>query len=180
MRASRGRRLTAAPFLRRPPRLFPASALLCALWNISHAQGGAPNPKYVVEKPVKRLALVIANWDYPAGRLDGTDNDQKLLADQLKALNAGELGVLQLDGRYLLVHRQNKHEFGPFIFAANRRNDAPVALHNLFADRESDPSTGILALQPSKDLEDLFRVLRIKPDTVIANGQDRVAAARRQ
>lgn len=62
------------------------SVLLCALWNVSLAQVVAPNPKYVVEKPVKRLALVIANWDYPAGRLEGTDNDQKLLSDQLLAL----------------------------------------------------------------------------------------------
>jgi hypothetical protein len=36
-----------------------------------------------VERPIKRLALVIANWEYSDGRLDGTDVDQSTLADQL-------------------------------------------------------------------------------------------------
>lgn len=51
-------------------------------------------------------------------------------ADQLKALNAGELGVLQMDGRYLLVTAellaQAEQVFAPSI-ALKVDPDAPVA-----------------------------------------------------
>ncbi|MGY0619653.1 DUF2058 domain-containing protein [Lysobacter sp. A378] len=51
-------------------------------------------------------------------------------ADQLKALNAGELGVLQMDGRYLLVTAellaQAEQVFAPSV-ALKVDPDAPVA-----------------------------------------------------
>ena len=51
-------------------------------------------------------------------------------ADQLKALNAGELGVVQLDGRYLLVsaeHARQAHALLPSLIALLVDLDAPVA-----------------------------------------------------
>ena len=51
-------------------------------------------------------------------------------ADQLKALNAGELGVVQLDGRYLLViaeHARQAQALLPSLLALLVDPDAPVA-----------------------------------------------------
>lgn len=49
--------------------------------SMVHAE---PDARYLVERPVKRLALIIANWDYSSGRLEGTDVDQTTFAEQLK------------------------------------------------------------------------------------------------
>ena len=51
-------------------------------------------------------------------------------ADQLKALNAGELGVVQLDGRYLLViadHARQTQALLPSLLALLVDPNAPVA-----------------------------------------------------
>ena len=51
-------------------------------------------------------------------------------ADQLKALNAGELGVVQLDGRYLLVtaeHARQTQAWLPSLLALLVDPNAPVA-----------------------------------------------------
>lgn len=51
-------------------------------------------------------------------------------ADQLKALNAGELGVVQLDGRYLLVsaeHARQTQVLLPSLLALLVDPDAPAA-----------------------------------------------------
>jgi hypothetical protein len=55
-------------------------------FSLCFAQSDLSQAKYMVERPVHRLALLLANWDYPSGALTGTENDQKKLTAELKAL----------------------------------------------------------------------------------------------
>jgi hypothetical protein len=43
----------------------------------------APLERYLKERPVKRLALLLSNWSYPSGRLDSTDLDLAAMEKRL-------------------------------------------------------------------------------------------------
>jgi len=70
-------------------------------------------------------AELVRHFDY-----SGKIKRVHVNADQLKALNAGELGVVQLDGRYLLVtaeHARQAQALLPSLLALLIDPDAPVA-----------------------------------------------------
>ena len=91
-----------------------------------------------VEEARARLAELVKDKSLNAAEADiarhfpygGKIKRIHVTADQLKALNAGELGVLQMDGRYLLVTAEllaQAAEVFPPAIALRVDPDAPAA-----------------------------------------------------
>lgn len=79
----------------------------------------AEQKDYTFEKPVKHLALLIANWDYDGGSLPGTELDQKEMKARLERLNFKVQVLSNFRNRDELIESLNPFleqvKFGDFV-----------------------------------------------------------------
>ncbi|MDI1330902.1 caspase family protein [Pseudomonas sp.] len=100
-------------FLFRIPTVVTAIALSIILPAMAEASD------YTFEKPVKRLALLIANWNYDGGDLPGTELDQKAMKARLEMLNFKVQTISNFRNRDELIESiipfLDQVQFGDFV-----------------------------------------------------------------